>query len=161
VNRRRCFWRGWNIRWIRNFWRSLRRCWNIRCFWRSNWNIGSVWRCWRIIRRWLSHSQHHNNQFLTLFTITIFPTNEVKWTRSIKLKLRFTILKLLDRVLLVTFLIIILVHHQHSIRALLVLKNKSITDLEPHPFSPMIVILRRVQNPPIFPTNIESVGLRA
>jgi len=32
--------------------------------------------------------------------------------------------------------------------------------LEPHPFSPVIVILRRVQNPPIFSTNVEGVGLR-
>jgi len=32
--------------------------------------------------------------------------------------------------------------------------------LEPHPFSPVIVILRRVQKPPIFSTNVEGVCLR-
>ena len=43
----------------------------------------------------------------------------------------------------------------------IILLTKSVTNLEPHPFSPVIVILRRVQNPPIFSTNIERVGLRA
>lgn len=118
--------------------------------------IRSFWRRWRR----LSHSQHHNDKFLTLFTVIIFATDKVKGTRPIKLKLGVTVLKLLDRVLLVTFLIILLVDHQNRVRSLLVLENESVTDLEPHPFSPVIVILRRVQNPPIFSTNVEGVGLR-
>lgn len=69
--------------------------------------VGSFWR--------RSHSHHNNDQFLTLFTIFIFATDEVKRTRSIKLELRLTILQLLHRILLVALVIVLLVHHQHRI----------------------------------------------
>lgn len=58
-----------------------------------------------------------------MIAAALIPTDEEERTRSIKLKLRFTVLHFHDRILCITTVIIIFPHHQDVLHSFLVLKN--------------------------------------
>lgn len=110
-----------------------------------------------LVRR--SHSQNNNNQFLSLVTVLLLPTDKKERPRPIQNELRITILQLLDGVLSVAVVVIVFVHHQHRVRPFFILENESIIDLKPVSPSPVIVRLGGLQYPSIFSTNAELISL--
>lgn len=72
----------------------------------------------------VSHSQNNNNQFLSVVTVLVLPTDEIERPGSIKTELRITVVQLLDGVRFVAiFVIRFVVHHQHRVRPFLIIEN--------------------------------------
>lgn len=104
----------------------------------------------------VSHSQNNNNQFLSVVTVLVLPTDEIERPGSIKTELRVTVVQLLDGVRFVAiFVIRFVVHHQHRVRPFLIIENENIVDLEPVFPRPLVILLGGIQ----YPLNVEFIGL--
>lgn len=109
---------------------------------------------------WLiSHSQDYNNQLLPLSTVAICAADKEERPRSIKNKHRFSIFKLLYRILRVAGLVIFLRHQKNRVLPFLIIKNKLILHLKSHSLSPAIVLLSRFQHPAISYPYVEIISL--
>lgn len=86
-------------------------------------------------------------------------TDKVERSGSIKRELRIAIFKLFDGVLGVTLVVILLVHLQHRVRTLLVLKYENVIDLKSVARRPLGVTLGGVQDPTISITSVEVTSM--
>lgn len=97
---------------------------------------------------------------MSFLAASFLATDEKESAGPVELELGISIFEFLIRVFGVAVVVVVLVHHQHRVRSFLVLKMEGVINLESVSLSPVIEILRRVQNPAIFSTHVEFVSFR-